>query len=164
MANQSSSKLLHLPPPQFDTLLQNLEAKTPPKTQTMFSMRQVVERLYDFIARSLAHHYSFDELADIIHTSLTQIEDVGTVPEIKGATLKQYFLEVKRDRDSRPGGTRKAGTGKTGNKGARKPDSGSITDVADMPLETVDIPDSEARSGMAKRLPTPKSSPVELAY
>jgi hypothetical protein len=92
MAIKSSAKLLHLPPPQFDLLLQELEAQTPPKTQTMFSMRQVVERLYDFITRSLERHYSYDELAVIIHASLVKMEDVGTVPEIKGATLKQYFL------------------------------------------------------------------------
>jgi hypothetical protein len=168
MAIKSSAKLLHLPPPQFDMLLQELEAQTPPKTQTLFSMRQVVERLYDFITRSLERHYSYDELAVIIRASLVKMEDVGTVPEIKGATLKQYFLEAKRERDLRSASKRKSGSAKDRNPAGTKMDldTGLETPIAgDSQTEsTIDSGmDSVTRAG-AKRLPTAKSSTVELAY
>jgi hypothetical protein len=172
MAIKSSAKLLHLPPPQFDLLLQELEAQTPPKTQTLFSMRQVVERLYDFITRSLERHYSYDELAVIIHASLVKMEDVGTVPEIKGATLKQYFLEAKRERDLRSASKRKSGSGKDRNPAGIKMD---LETGLETELETSIAGDSQTDStidsGMdsgqragTKRLPTAKTAAVELAY
>jgi hypothetical protein len=167
MANMSSAKLLHLPPQQFDLLLQDLEAQTPPKTQTMFSLRQVVERLYDFLVRSLGNHYSFDELAVIIHKSLLNLEAVGEVPEIKGETLKKYFLEVRRERES-PTGKRKAGTaksslGRTG-KGDRRDGESPIVPVANPPMETVPEVIEETKPAV-KKLPTTRSSTtIELAY
>jgi hypothetical protein len=176
MAIKSSAKLLHLPPPQFDLLLQELEAQTPPKTQTMFSMRQVVERLYDFITRSLERHYSYDELAVIIHASLVKMEDVGTVPEIKGATLKQYFLEAKRERDVRSAGKRKSGSAKDRNPAGIKMDLETGLEMSletqiagNSAMESATEPtidsgmDSGQRTG-TKRLPTAKTAAVELAY
>jgi hypothetical protein len=176
MAIKSSAKLLHLPPPQFDLLLQELEAQTPPKTQTLFSMRQVVERLYDFITRSLERHYSYEELAVIIHASLVKMEDVGTVPEIKGATLKQYFLEAKRERDVRSASKRKSGAAKDRNPagikmdletglgtGLETPIAGDSTTASGME-STIDVGIASGQRAGTKRLSTAKASTVELAY
>jgi hypothetical protein len=175
MANVSSAKLLHLPPQQFDLLLQDLESQTPPKTQTMFSLRQVVERLYDFLVKSLGNHYSFDELAVIIHKGLLNLEAVGEVPEIKGETLKKYFLEVRRERES-PTGKRKAGTGKSDRtssvkpsleargKGDRQDSESPIVPIANPPIEPVPEVSEEAKPAV-KKLPTSRSSTtIELAY
>jgi hypothetical protein len=151
MVNQASGKLLHIEPLQFDVLLQSLEAQTPPKTRCLFSMRQVVERLYDFIARSVENHYEFDELAVMIHQNLLKLDDVGEVPEIKGATLKQYFLEAKRDREAGTAGKRKAGT-----KTKVKQDSPVVKEVVGTALETA--------SKTTTKLPTDRSAKVELAY
>jgi hypothetical protein len=155
MVNQASGKLLHIEPLQFDVLLQSLEAQTPPKTRCLFSMRQVVERLYDFIARSVENHYEFDELAVMIHQNLLKLDDVGEVPEIKGATLKQYFLEVKRDRETGTG-RRKSGALKTGAKTKVRQDSPVVKDVVEMPLETP--------LKTTTKLPAGRSAKVELAY
>jgi hypothetical protein len=97
MAHKSSGKLLHIEPQQFDSLLIRLAAKTPPKTQTAFSVKQVVARLQDFITQSLENQYSFDEIAGIILTSLVEENIVEVEPELKGSSLRQYYLEVQRE-------------------------------------------------------------------
>jgi hypothetical protein len=101
MASQSSGKLLSIQPPQFDALLATLAAKTPPKNQTVFSVKQIVGRLQGFIAQSLENHYSFDEIALIIQSSLVEEKIVESEPDLKGSTLKQYYLEVQRDKPLR---------------------------------------------------------------
>jgi hypothetical protein len=153
MGNQSSGKLLHIEPQQFDMLVRSLEAKTPPKTQTAFSVKQIVGRLYGFIERSLAGHYSFDELAVMIRTSLAELETGEAVPEIKGATLRQYFLELKREREGQAGAAgRSGGRKKTARRSVKPPIDAGIEDA---PETVVAIP---------QRAPTPKSSTIELAY
>ncbi len=100
MVNQSSGKRLHIQPQQFDALRSTLETKTPPKTQTVFSVKQVVARLHDALTQSLENHYSFDELALILQTSLVELNITDELFNIKGSTLKQYYLEVKREQQS----------------------------------------------------------------
>jgi hypothetical protein len=97
MVNKSSGKLLHIEPQQFDSLLIRLAAKTPPKMQTAFSVKQVVARLQAFIAQSLENQYSFDEIAQIILASLVEENIVEVEPELKGSSLRQYYLEVQRE-------------------------------------------------------------------
>jgi hypothetical protein len=102
MASQSSGKLLSIQPPQFEALLAVLATKTPPKTQTVFSVKQIVGRLQGFIAQSLENHYSFDEIALIIQSSLVEEKIVESEPDLKGSTLKQYYLEAQRETPARP--------------------------------------------------------------
>jgi hypothetical protein len=164
MTSKSSGIRLHIEPLQFDALLQSLEAKTPPKTQTDFSVKQVVVRLYDFITRALASHYSFDELAVMIQGSLLELEILDEGMEIKGATLRQYFLEEKREREKSDGavgavGGRKSAGGrsvKTPTRGNGKAEVAVVADaVADAVEPIVETP---------KRAPTARTSAVELAY
>jgi hypothetical protein len=108
MGAQSSGKRLQIQPQQFKALLAMLAAKTPPKPQTAFSVKQIVARLQDFIAQSLENHYSFDEIALIIQSSLCEENIVEAQLELKGSTLKQYYLEVQREKASRPVGKRRS--------------------------------------------------------
>jgi hypothetical protein len=160
MTSKSSGIRLHIEPLQFDALLQSLEAKTPPKMQTDFSMKQVVTRLYEFIVRSLASHYSFDELAVMIQGSLLELEILDEGMEIKGATLRQYFLEEKRERERADGGTGRKGSGgksvKTPTRGNGKAEAAVVKAVVVEPEKTV-----EAKP---RRAPTARASTVELAY
>jgi hypothetical protein len=168
MTIKSSGIRLHIEPLQFDALLQSLEAKTPPKTQMDFSVKQVVVRLYDFITRSLASHYSFDELAVIIQGSLSELEILDDEMEIKGATLRQYFLDEKRERERADGGTggpggRKAAGGrsvKTPIRGHGKAEVAAVEAV----VEAVVLEPEKAIGEKAKRAPTARTSAVELAY
>jgi hypothetical protein len=161
MTSKSSGIRLHIEPLQFDALLQSLEAKTPPKTQTDFSVKQVVARLYDFMTRSLASHYSFDELAVMIQGSLLELEILDAGMEIKGATLRQYFLEEKREREKSDGtvGGRKG----TGGRSVKTPTRGNgkaeVAVVAEAVAEAV-----EPIVETPKRAPTARTSTVELAY
>jgi hypothetical protein len=158
MTSKSSGIRLHIEPLQFDALLQSLEAKTPPKMQTDFSMKQVVTRLYEFIVRSLASHYSFDELAVMIQGSLLELEILDEGMEIKGATLRQYFLEEKRERERADGGRKGAGgrAVKTPTRGTGKAEVAVVEAVVMEPEKAVE--------DKAKRAPTARASTVELAY
>ncbi len=161
MVNKSSGKLLHIEPQQFEVLLSALMAKTPPKTQTAFSVKQLVGRLYEFMAQSLARHYSFEELAGMIQTSLAELETVEDVPEIKGATLRQYFLEVKRERDGQMGTAgRSAGRKKPGARSV-KADLGGREKV---PIGDSDAGVPETGVEIPRRAPATKSATVDLAY
>jgi hypothetical protein len=146
MASQSSAKLLHIQPPQFEALLAVLAAKTPPKTQTVFSVKQIVGRLQGFITQSLENHYSFDEIALIIQSSLLEEKIVEIEPDLKGSTLKQYYLEVQRDKPLRAVRKRRSAASKNALKTQPK---------TPKPVEpdTVTPPDS-----------TRKSKMTELAY
>jgi hypothetical protein len=157
MTSKSSGIRLHIEPLQFDALLQSLEAKTPPKTQTDFSVKQVVVRLYDFITRSLASHYSFDELAVMIQGSLLELEILDAGMEIKGATLRQYFLEEKREREKSAEGVggRKGPGGRSVKTPTRGNGKAEVAVVADAVEPIVETP---------KRALTARTSTVELAY
>lgn len=120
MGSKSSGKLLHIEPQQFDALLIRLDAKTPPKTQTAFSVKQVVARLQDFIAQSLENQYSFDEIAQIILVSLVEENIVEVEPELKGSSLRQYYLEVQRETASTSRRKRKSTRPKNAPKRQRK--------------------------------------------
>ena len=146
MGARSSGKRLHIQPQQFEALLAMLAAKTPPKTQTAFSVKQIVARLQDFIAQSLENHYSFDEIALIIQSSLCEENIVEAQLELKGSTLKQYYLEVQREKASRPNRKRRSGARKNALKTQPK---------TPKPVEPEPVipPDS-----------TRKSKPTELAY
>jgi hypothetical protein len=120
MASQASAKLLHIQPPQFEALLAVLAAKTPPKTQTVFSVKQIVARLQGFITQSLENHYSFDEIALIIQSSLVEEKIVEIEPDLKGSTLKQYYLEVQRDKPLRAARKRRSGIPKNASTGKPK--------------------------------------------
>jgi hypothetical protein len=146
MGAQSSGKRLHIQPQQFEALLDMLAAKTPPKTQTAFSVKQIVARLEDFIAQSLENHYSFDEIALIIQSSLCEENIVEAELELKGSTLKQYYLEVQREKASRSVRKRRSGARKNALK--TNPKTPKSVEPA-----TVTPPDS-----------TRKSKPTELAY
>jgi hypothetical protein len=158
MTSKSSGIRLHIEPLQFDALLQSLEAKTPPKMQTDFSMKQVVTRLYEFITRSLASHYSFDELAVMIQGSLLDLEILDKGMEIKGATLRQYFLEEKRERERADGGRKGSGgrSVKTPTRGNGKAEAAVV--------EAVVMEPEKAVGDRPKRAPTARASTVELAY
>jgi hypothetical protein len=158
MVNKSSGKLLHIEPQQFDSLLIRLIAKTPPKTQTAFSVKQFVARLQDFIAQSLENQYSFDEIAPIILASLVEENIVDVEPELKGSSLRQYYLEVQRETASPPTRKRKSTRSRNAPKRSRKtiksPDRKTLkpaTPVAESaPIE--------------KRTPTANSAENQLAY
>jgi hypothetical protein len=120
MASQSSAKLLSIQPPQFEALLAVLAAKTPPKTQTVFSVKQIVGRLQGFITQSLENHYSFDEIALIIQVSLVEEKIVDAEPDLKGSTLKQYYLEAQRETPARPVRKRRSGIPKNASAGKPK--------------------------------------------
>jgi hypothetical protein len=158
MTSKSSGIRLHIEPLKFDALLQSLEAKTPPKMQTDFSVKQVVSRLYEFMTRSLASHYSFDELAVMIQGSLLELEIIDEGMEIKGATLRQYFLEEKRERERADGGDRgrKGSGGRSGKTPTRGNGKAAVEAVALEPEKVVEE--------KPKRAPTARASTVELAY
>jgi outer membrane biosynthesis protein TonB len=142
MVNKSSGKLLHIQPQQFDSLLIRLIAKTPPKTQTAFSVKQFVARLQDFIAQSLENQYSYDEIAPIILASLVEENIVEVEPELKASSLRQYYLEVQRETASPPTRKRKSTRPKNATKHQRK---------------TTKSPDRKT-----PKTPTPKTSPVPI--
>jgi hypothetical protein len=142
MVNKSSGKLLHIEPQQFDSLLIRLIAKTPPKTQTAFSVKQFVARLQDFIAQSLENQYSYDEIAPIILASLVEENIVDVAPELKGSSLRQYYLEVQRKTASPPTRKRKSTRSKNTPKRSRK---------------TPKSPDRKT-----PKTPTPKTSPAPI--
>jgi hypothetical protein len=142
MVNKSSGKLLHIEPQQFDSLLIRLIAKTPPKTQTAFSVKQFVARLQDFIAQSLENQYSYDEIAPIILASLVEENIVEVEPELKASSLRQYYLEVQRETASRP---------------TRKRKSTRLRNASNRKRKTTKLPDRET-----PKTPTPKTSPVPI--
>jgi hypothetical protein len=142
MAYKSSGKLLHIEPQQFDSLLIRLIAKTPPKTQTAFSVKQFIARLQDFIAQSLENQYSYDEIAPIILASLVEENIVDVEPELKASSLRQYYLEVQRETASPP--TRKRKSTRSRNTSNRK-------------RKTPKSPDRKT-----PKTPTPKTSPVPI--
>jgi hypothetical protein len=142
MVNKSSGKLLHIEPQQFDSLLIRLIAKTPPKTQTAFSVKQFVARLQDFIAQSLENQYTYDEIAPIILASLVEENIVEVEPELKASSLRQYYLEVQRETASKP--TRKRKSTRSRNTSNRK-------------RKTPKSPDRKT-----PKTPTPKTSPVPI--
>jgi hypothetical protein len=142
MAHKSSGKLLHIEPQQFDSLLIGLFAKTPPKTQTAFSVKQVVGRLQDFITQSLENQYGFDEIAPIILASLVEENIVDVEPELKASSLRQYYLEVQRETTSRP---------------TRKRKSTHSKNTTKRPRKTPKSPDRKT-----PKTPTPKTSPVPI--
>jgi hypothetical protein len=140
MAYKSSGKLLHIEPQQFDSLLIRLIAKTPPKTQTAFSVKQFIARLQDFIAQSLENQYSYDEIAPIILASLVEENIVDVEPELKASSLRQYYLEVQRETVSPP---------------TRKRKSTRSKNTPKRPRKTPKSPDRKT-----PKIPTPKTSPV----
>jgi outer membrane biosynthesis protein TonB len=142
MVNKSSGKLLHIQPQQFDSLLIRLIAKTPPKTQTAFSVKQFVARLQDFIAQSLENQYSYDEIAPIILASLVEENIVEVEPELKASSLRQYYLEVQRETAAPP--TRKRKSTRSRNPPKRQ-------------QKTTKPPDRKT-----PKTPTPKMSPVPI--
>ncbi len=142
MVNKSSGKLLHIQPQQFDSLLIRLIAKTPPKTQTAFSVKQFVARLQDFIAQSLENQYTYDEIAPIILASLVEENIVEVEPELKASSLRQYYLEVQRETASPPTRKRKSTRSRNTSKRQRK---------------TTKSPDQKT-----PKTPTPKISPVPI--
>jgi hypothetical protein len=142
MVNKSSGKLLHIEPQQFDSLLIRLIAKTPPKTQTAFSVKQIVARLQDFITQSLENQYSFDEIAPIILASLVEENIVEVEPELKASSLRQYYLEVQRETASTSIRKRKSTRSRNAPKRQRK---------------TSKSPDRKT-----PKSPTPKTSPVPI--
>jgi hypothetical protein len=142
MVNKSSGKLLHVEPQQFDSLLIRLIAKTPPKTQTAFSVKQFIARLQDFIAQSLENQYSYDEIAPIILASLVEENIVDVAPELKASSLRQYYLEVQRETASPPTRKRKSTRSRNATKRQRK---------------TTKLPDRKT-----PKTPTPKMSPVPI--
>jgi hypothetical protein len=150
MAYKSSGKLLHIEPQQFDSLLIRLIAKTPPKTQTAFSVKQFVARLQDFIAQSLENQYSFDEIAPIILASLVEENIVDVAPELKGSSLRQYYLEVQRETAAPPTQKRKSTRSRNASKGKREIPKPATPVAESAPIE--------------KHTPTAKSAEIQLAY
>jgi hypothetical protein len=150
MVNKSSGKLLHIQPQQFDSLLIRLIAKTPPKTQTAFSVKQFIARLQDFIAQSLENQYSYDEIAPIILASLVEENIVEVEPELKASSLRQYYLEVQRETASPT--TRKRKSTRSGNatKSQRKTPKTPTPKTSPAPIE--------------KHTPTATSAESQLAY
>jgi hypothetical protein len=152
MTHKSSGKLLHIEPQQFDSLLIRLIAKTPPKAQTAFSVKQFVGRLQDFIAQSLENQYSYDEIAPIILASLVE------EPELKASSLRQYYLEVQRETASPPTrkrkSTRSRNTPKRSRKTTKSPDR-----------KTLKTPTPKTSPApIEKHAPTAKSAENQLAY
>jgi hypothetical protein len=150
MAYKSSGKLLHIEPQQFDSLLIRLIAKTPPKTQTAFSVKQFIARLQDFIAQSLENQYSYDEIAPIILASLVEENIVDVEPELKASSLRQYYLEVQRETASTPTRKRKSTRPKNATKRPRKTLKTPTPKTSPVSIE--------------KRTPTAKSAEIQLAY
>jgi hypothetical protein len=142
MVNKSSGKLLHIEPPQFDSLLIRLIAKTPPKTQTAFSVKQFIARLQDFIAQSLENQYSYDEIAPIILASLVEENIVEVAPELKASSLRQYYLEVQRE---------------TASPHTRKRKSTRSRNASNRKRKTPKSPDRKP-----PKPPTPKTSPAPI--
>jgi hypothetical protein len=158
MVNKSSGKLLHIEPQQFDSLLIRLIAKTPPKTQTAFSVKQFIARLQEFIAQSLENQYSYDEIAPIILASLVEENIVDVEPELKASSLRQYYLEVQRETASPP--TRKRKSTRPQNASKRQRKTTKLPDrKTPKPLtpETSPVP-------IEKRAPTANSAENQLAY
>jgi hypothetical protein len=158
MAHKSSGKLLHIEPQQFDSLLIRLIAKTPPKTQTAFSVKQFIARLQDFIAQSLENQYSFDEIAPIILASLVEENIVDVEPELKGSSLRQYYLEVQRETASPL--TRKRKSTRSGNPTKRQRKTTKSPDRK-MPKTPTAKPSPVP---IEKQAPTKNSAENQLAY
>lgn len=164
------NKLLEIQPQQFDVLLSDLDEKTPPKEKTLYTIKEIVERLYDFITKSLDNHYSYDELAVMIRESLETLELEEEIPEIRGGTLKKYYLEVKREKESTP--TRQASGKHNRKRSASKKTTAEIatgeskSQPREMPSEMQESDSRESakpKSG-TKKLPRPDSSGIKLAY
>jgi hypothetical protein len=167
MVHHPSGKLLEIQPQQFDLLLQTLAEKTPPKPQTVFSTKEIVGRLYDFISQALANHYSFDELVPIIQSSLLELQIVEQVPELKGSTIRQYYLEMQREREQKRPGKRSTGGNKTESKSAPQADKKPIVDATAQALPIAESPLENpigADANLPPKLPKPRSSNIELAY
>jgi hypothetical protein len=158
MAYKSSGKLLHIEPQQFDSLLIRLIAKTPPKTQTAFSVKQFIARLQDFIAQSLENQYTYDEIAPIILASLVEENIVDVEPELKGSSLRQYYLEVQRETASPPTRKRKSTRSKNASKRQRKTPKSPDRKTPKSPTpETLPAP-------IEKHAPTANAAENQLAY
>jgi hypothetical protein len=158
MVNKSSGKLLHIQPQQFDSLLIRLIAKTPRKTQTAFSVKQFVARLQEFIAQSLENQYSYDEIAPIILASLVEENIVDVEPELKGSSLRQYYLEVQRETASPPTQKRKSTRSKNASKRQRKTPKSPDQKTPKSPTpETLPAP-------IEKPVPTANAAENQLAY
>jgi hypothetical protein len=158
MVNKSSGKLLHIQPQQFDSLLIRLIAKTPPKTQTAFSVKQFVARLQEFIAQSLENQYSYDEIAPIILASLVEENIVEVEPELKASSLRQYYLEVQRETAAPPTRKRKSTRSRNAPKRSRKTPKSPDRKTTKTPTpKTSPVP-------IEKRTPTATSAEIQLAY
>jgi hypothetical protein len=162
MVNKSSGKLLHIEPQQFDSLLIRLIAKTPPKTQTAFSVKQFIARLQDFIAQSLENQYSYDEIAPIILASLVEENIVEVEPELKASSLRQYYLEVQRETASLPTRKRKSTRSRNATKPRRKTPKSPDRKTPKTPTPKTS-PLSET-APIEKRAPTANSAESQLAY
>jgi hypothetical protein len=158
MVNKSSGKLLHIQPQQFDSLLIRLIAKTPPKTQTAFSVKQFVARLQDFIAQSLENQYTYDEIAPIILASLVEENIVDVEPELKASSLRQYYLEVQRETASST--TRKRKSTRSGNVSNRQRKTPKLPDRK-IPKTSTPKP---LPVPIEKQTPTANSAENQLAY
>jgi hypothetical protein len=158
MVNKSSGKLLHIEPQQFDSLLVRLIAKTPPKTQTAFSVKQFIARLQDFIAQSLENQYSYDEIAPIILASLVEENIVEVEPELKASSLRQYYLEVQRETASLPTRKRKSTRSKNAPKRSRKTPKSPDRKTPKPPTPKT------SPASIEKRTPTATSAESQLAY
>jgi hypothetical protein len=158
MVNKSSGKLLHIQPQQFDSLLIRLIAKTPPKTQTAFSVKQFIARLQDFIAQSLENQYSYDEIAPIILASLVEENIVEVEPELKASSLRQYYLEVQRETASSPTRKRKSTRPKNATKRQRK-----TTKLLDRKTPKAPTPKTSP-DPIEKQAPAATSAESQLAY
>jgi hypothetical protein len=158
MVNKPSGKLLHIEPQQFDSLLIRLAAKTPPKTQTAFSVKQVVARLQGFITQSLENQYNFDEIAQIILVSLVEENIVEVEPELKGSSLRQYYLEVQRENASISRRKRKSSRPKNAPKQQQK-----TTKPPDRKTPKTPTPRTSP-APIEKHAPTATSAESQLAY
>jgi hypothetical protein len=158
MVNKSSGKLLHIEPQQFDSLLIRLIAKTPPKTQTAFSVKQFIARLQEFIAQSLENQYSYDEIAPIILASLVEENIVDVEPELKASSLRQYYLEVQRETASPPTRKRKSTRSRNAPKRQRK-----MTKSPDRKTPKTPTPKTSSVP-IEKHAPTATSAESQLAY
>jgi hypothetical protein len=158
MVNKLSGKLLHIEPQQFDSLLIRLIAKTPPKTQTAFSVKQFIARLQDFIAQSLENQYSYDEIAPIILASLVEENIVEVEPELKASSLRQYYLEVQRETASPPTRKRKSTRSRKASKHQQK-----RTKPPDRKTPKTPTP-KPSPVPIEKQAPTENSAANQLAY
>jgi hypothetical protein len=162
MVNKSSGKLLHIEPQQFDSLLIRLIAKTPPKTQTAFSVKQFVARLQDFIAQSLENQYSYDEIAPIILASLVEENIVDVEPDLKASSLRQYYLEVQRETISKPIRKRKSTRSRNASNRKRKTTKSPDRKTPKIPTpKTLSVPETVL---IEKHTPTATSAENQLAY